>query len=78
MISGTIRNREAIIALDVSAHGAPVRQVEAVIVVWHGLPAEVLILRTTGAPLVGMSLLDGNRITMDVVDGGDVTIDRLP
>lgn len=122
MISGRIRNREAIIELEVSAPGQPSQLVEAVIdtgyngyltlpgqlvtvlrlpfaghrrgtladgsitrldvylatVVWHGQPKDVLVSQAAGAPLIGMSMLKGSRMTMDVVDGGDVMIDELP
>lgn len=47
-------------------------------VVWHGQPKDVLISQATGTPLVGMSLLESSRMTMDIVDGGDVTIENLP
>ena len=47
-------------------------------VVWHGRQIDVLISQTAGVPLIGMSLLAGSRLTIDVVDGGDVTIDELP
>jgi len=46
-------------------------------VVWQGRRKDVLISQAAGTPLVGMSLLDGNRLTMDVVNGGDVTIEEL-
>ena len=46
-------------------------------VVWHGNEREVLALQTEGGPLVGMSLLYGNRVMLTVVNGGDVTIDPL-
>lgn len=47
-------------------------------VLWHGQEREVLALEADGGSLVGMSLLSRNRMTMDVVDGGDVVIDELP
>ena len=122
MIRGTIRNREAIIELEVSGPGQPAQQFEAVIdtgyngyltlpshlvtalqlpfvghrrgtladgsvtrldaylatVVWHGQPKDVLISQTAGTPLIGMSLLEGSRLTMDVVDGGEVILEELP
>lgn len=47
-------------------------------VLWHGRQEQVVVARADGAPLVGMSLLGGSRITMDVVDDGEVVIDELP
>ena len=46
-------------------------------VLWHGREREVLALQADGGPLVGMSLLYGNRVTLDVIDDGNVTIDSL-
>ncbi len=43
----------------------------------HGKPEEVLICQAKGAPLAGMSLLRGSRLTVDVVEGGDVAIEEL-
>lgn len=48
-----------------------------VTVVWSGQNREVLALQSDGGPLVGLSLLDGSRLIMDVVFGGDVWIDEL-
>lgn len=122
MISGRIRNREAIVDLEISRPGQPSRQLEAIIdtgyngyltlpsplvtilglplagyrrgmladgtvtrlavhlasIVWNGRQKEVLVSQAAGAPLVGMSLLEGNRLTMDVLEDGDVTIETLP
>ena len=47
-------------------------------VLWHGQEQDVLVLQADGGPLVGMSLLYGNRVMLEVVDNGDVTIDSLP
>jgi len=44
---------------------------------WHGAPRDILILRSESSPLIGMTLLEENRLTMDVVDGGVVTIEAL-
>ena len=44
---------------------------------WHGQAREVLISQSAGIALVGMSLLDGSRLTLNVSDGGDVTIEKL-
>ena len=46
-------------------------------VLWHGQEREVLILEAEGGPLVGMSLLYGSRVMLEVVDNGDVTIGPL-
>ena len=47
-------------------------------VVWHDQEREILVLQAEGGPLIGMSLLYGNRVTATIVNGGDVTIDPLP
>ena len=46
-------------------------------VIWHGQEREVLVLQAEGGPLVGMSLLYGNRVILTIVNGGDVAIDPL-
>lgn len=46
-------------------------------VIWHGEPKEVLISEAETTPLIGMALLEGCRLTMDVIDGGAVTIEAL-
>ncbi len=45
---------------------------------WNGVLRQVLATVTEGGSLVGMSLLEGNRLVMDVLHGGLVTIDSLP
>jgi clan AA aspartic protease len=47
-------------------------------ITWHGRQRDVLILQATGVPLIGMSLLEGSRLTMNVVAGGEVIIEELP
>ena len=46
-------------------------------VLWHGAERDVYVLQAEGGPLIGMSLLYGSRLTLDVVPGGDVMIDAL-
>ena len=46
-------------------------------VLWHGQQREVLALQADGGPLIGMSLLYGNRVMLEVVENGAVTIDSL-
>lgn len=48
------------------------------VAVWDGHDRDVLILEADGGPLVGMSLLYGHEVHLQVVDGGDVTIQALP
>ena len=118
MIRGRIRNREAIVELEILGRDGAPQQTEAVIdtgfngyltlpshlvvglrlqfaghrrgmladgsvtrldvylasVMWHGRRKDVLISQAAGTPLVGMSLLDQCRLTIDVMEGGDVTI----
>ena len=45
---------------------------------WHDRPTGVVILEANGAPLLGMNLLRGSRLTLDALNDGDVTIDELP
>lgn len=46
-------------------------------VLWNGFPRAVTILQTQGAPLVGMALLEKNRIRIDVIPQGMVTIEAI-
>lgn len=44
-------------------------------VLWDDQQKNILVLASEGGPLVGMSLLYGYRVILDVVDGGTVTIE---
>jgi predicted aspartyl protease len=46
-------------------------------VLWEGQAREALLLAAEGKALVGMALLAGYRVTLDVAPGGLVMIDRL-
>ncbi len=46
-------------------------------VIWHDQEREVLVLQAEGGPLIGMSLLYGNRVILTIINGGDVTIDPI-
>ena len=46
-------------------------------VLWHGEDHNVSTLQTDGGPLVGMSLLYGSRVVLDVINHGDVSINAL-
>lgn len=47
-------------------------------VIWHSVERVVYVLQSDTESLVGMSLLRGSRLTLDVVPDGDVTIAPLP
>lgn len=47
-------------------------------VLWHSKERNVYVHGTTGTSLVGMALLKDNRLTLDVVTDGEVTIEALP
>ena len=47
-------------------------------ILWQGENRIVQVLRTSGKPLIGMSLLYGNHLTADVITDGEVTIKSLP
>lgn len=44
---------------------------------WDGNELEARVLEAEGGVLLGMSLLHGHRLTMEVEDGGAVTIEPL-
>ena len=46
-------------------------------VVWHGERHVVRVFEIGDRPLIGMRLLAGSRVTLDVIDGGAVTIEPL-
>ncbi len=48
------------------------------IVIWDGQPRRIAIDTVDMIPLVGMSLLDGHELTIQVCDDGKVMIQRLP
>lgn len=45
-------------------------------VAWHEQTIDVLVLSSDGDPLLGMALLWGSRLTLDALDGGEVTIEE--
>ena len=47
-------------------------------VLWEGRERLVPVHESPGGALLGMSLLYGSRMTLDVVDGGNLTIEPLP
>lgn len=51
--------------------------VYSVMILWEGRIREVRAIESTGMALVGMGMLYGHRLTVDVVEGGQVRIDSL-
>ena len=49
-----------------------------VTVIWDGQQRDVIAHCLEGSPLIGMSLLHDHLLTMEVVNGGPVSIDRIP
>jgi clan AA aspartic protease len=47
-------------------------------VIWDGQEKEISVLSSGGTSLVGMSLLEGYHLFVDVVVGGDVRIEPRP
>lgn len=46
-------------------------------VLWHGRERGVQVLSAEGGPLVGMALLRGGLLTIEVVPGGEVSLVKL-
>lgn len=46
--------------------------------VWFGLDRRIIVLEADGSPVVAMAMLKGCRLTVDVVEGGDVTVTPIP
>jgi clan AA aspartic protease len=49
----------------------------AVIVDWDGRERGITVIESDGPPTIGMGLLYGYRLTIDIVDGGKVEITPL-
>ncbi len=47
-------------------------------VLWDSQQRDILVLASEAHPLVGMSLLKGFRVSLDVIDGGEVRITARP
>ena len=46
-------------------------------VMWDGAPIYVDVIESSGTPLLGMSLLHGHEVHLNVIDGGSVEIEQL-
>jgi clan AA aspartic protease len=47
-------------------------------IVWDRQPRRVAVDAVDAAPLIGMHLLEGYRLSIEVVPGGNVVMERLP
>ncbi len=47
-------------------------------VIWHGRARDIVVSQANARPLLGMSLLQGSRLTIDVTPNGDLEIEELP
>jgi clan AA aspartic protease len=48
------------------------------VVIWDGHYREIYIAESETEPLLGMALLYGYRLQVDTIEGGLVTVERLP
>ena len=48
------------------------------VMVWDESEISIPVLASEGGSLIGMSLLYGYRVVLDVIDGGVVTVERRP
>ena len=44
---------------------------------WHGRPTDTLVLKSDGAPFLGMTLLWGSRLMLEASHEGEVTIEEI-
>jgi clan AA aspartic protease len=47
-------------------------------VVWDGMDRQIAVLATEGVAMIGMSLLEGYHLFVDVIAGGGVRIEQRP
>jgi clan AA aspartic protease len=66
-------------ALVILANGSEdLCDIYAAVVRWDGRPRSILVEEADTDPLVGMALLSGYEVRMQVIEGGIVTIGALP
>lgn len=60
------------------ANGAPARlRTYHARVFWHDLLLDVEVTQTGDVPLIGIRMLRGSRVTMDILPGGEVIIEEV-
>lgn len=68
--------RQGFVEVELADGGNATLEVFEARILWHGWPHRVPVYGTGGGPLVGMSLLHGSRLTVEVVSDGMVTIEE--
>lgn len=48
------------------------------VALWHRRPRVISVHAVESSPLLGMTMLDGSEVAMQVVEGGEVAIHELP
>ncbi len=51
--------------------------VYAAVILWDGQPIRIMAEEAATEPLIGMSLLYGYKMTMEMVDGDPITLERI-
>lgn len=52
-------------------------QIYEAIVLWHGQPQAIIVSAVENEPLLGMAMLRGSEMALQVIDGGEVAIHEL-
>lgn len=48
------------------------------VVLWHGMERDIFVLAAGEEPLLGMKMLNGSHVFLDVIDGGEIRITLRP
>lgn len=70
----TFASRQQVILGDGNVHSV---NVYAGVVEWDGQQRRIEVDAADTTPLVGMALMYGYKLTLEDIDGGDVTLERL-
>lgn len=79
MITGVVRDFEPIIPLSVygSDGNECVFNVYQAVVVWDGSPLSIPVDEADSDPLIGMSLMEGYQLVVQIFEGGLVELSRI-
>jgi len=53
-------------------------QIYEALVLWHGQLHAIIVSAVENEPLLGMAMLRGSELALQVIDGGEVAIHELP